>query len=95
MALLCQEQGELHSCCAGQSISSQNKTPRTPPTSCTPGQQHLAPETDNSPTLGGISCSVVLQVGSGSYARLFSCSQEETGENMIKIRVEFKRVPGE
>lgn len=83
MALLCQEQGEVLSCCAGQSISSQNKTPRPPATSCTRGQQHLAPETDNSPTLGGISSSVVLQVGSGSYASLFSCS---TGRNRGKTR---------
>lgn len=50
------------------------------------GSDKLVPVADDSPTLSGISCSVVLQVGSGSYARLFSCSQvrERRGKTRSK-----------
>lgn len=75
MTLPCQEQGELHNCSYSAEHSHHRRKFPSHQQPAHVGSNNWAPETDNSLTLNSISCSMVLQVGSGSYACLFSWSQ--------------------
>lgn len=74
-----------------KAVALQKKTPKPP------GSSNQTPVPEVRPTLSSISCSVVLQAGGGSYARLFSWSQfrrrmEKHHQNM---RIKFKHASGE